>query len=98
MIFFNLMMNFYRQYTSHGNSYSVQPLSAANPAFLNTHVFNRLPVIPGPCFVSEPLAQKRRVLEVPCLELEAAEKKESVFDDDSPPMMKEQLVQFKRQP
>ena len=30
------------------------------------------------------------------LELEAAEKKEPVFDDDSPLMMKEQLMQFKR--
>ena len=29
-------------------------------------------------------------------ELEAAEKKEPVFDDDSPLMMKEQLMQFKR--
>ena len=30
------------------------------------------------------------------LELEAAEKKEPVFDDDSPLLMKEQLMQFKR--
>ena len=30
------------------------------------------------------------------LELEAAEKKEPVFDDESPLMMKEQLMQFKR--
>ena len=30
------------------------------------------------------------------LELEAAEKLEPVFDDDSPLMMKEQLMQFKR--
>ncbi len=29
-------------------------------------------------------------------ELNEAEKKESVFDDDSPLMMKEQLMQFKR--
>ena len=29
-------------------------------------------------------------------ELEAAEQKEPVFDDDSPLMMKEQLMQFKR--
>ena len=29
-------------------------------------------------------------------ELEAAEKKEPVFDDDSPAMMHEQLMQFKR--
>ena len=29
-------------------------------------------------------------------ELEAAEKKEPVFDDDSPMMMREQLMQFKR--
>ena len=29
-------------------------------------------------------------------ELEAAEKKDPVFDDDSPLMMKEQLMQFKR--
>ena len=29
-------------------------------------------------------------------ELEAAEKKEPVFDDDSPLLMKEQLMQFKR--
>ena len=29
-------------------------------------------------------------------ELDAAEKKEPVFDDDSPLMMKEQLMQFKR--
>lgn len=29
-------------------------------------------------------------------ELDEAEKKEPVFDDDSPIMMKEQLVQFKR--
>jgi len=29
-------------------------------------------------------------------ELDEAEKKEPVFDDDSPLMMKEQLVQFKR--
>ena len=29
-------------------------------------------------------------------ELEAAEKKEPVFDEDSPLMMKEQLMQFKR--
>lgn len=29
-------------------------------------------------------------------ELEEAEKKEPVFDDDSPLMMKEQLMQFKR--
>ena len=30
------------------------------------------------------------------LELEAAEKKEPAFDDDSPMMMREQLMQFKR--
>jgi len=29
-------------------------------------------------------------------ELETAEKKEPVFDDDSPMMMREQLMQFKR--
>ena len=29
-------------------------------------------------------------------ELEAAEKKEPLFDDDSPMMMREQLMQFKR--
>ena len=29
-------------------------------------------------------------------ELDAAEKKEIIFDDDSPLMMKEQLMQFKR--
>ena len=29
-------------------------------------------------------------------ELEAAEKKDPVFDDDSPMMMREQLMQFKR--
>ena len=29
-------------------------------------------------------------------ELEAAEKKEPVFDDDSPMLMREQLMQFKR--
>ena len=29
-------------------------------------------------------------------ELESAEKKEPVFDDDSPAMMREQLMQFKR--
>ncbi len=29
-------------------------------------------------------------------ELEAAEKKEPVFDEDSPAMMREQLMQFKR--
>ena len=30
------------------------------------------------------------------LELEAAEKKEPAFDDDSPMLMREQLMQFKR--
>ena len=29
-------------------------------------------------------------------ELEAAEKKDPVFDDDSPMLMREQLMQFKR--
>ena len=39
---------------------------------------------------------KTELTEEEIQELEAAEKKEPVFDEDSPLMMKEQLMQFKR--
>ena len=39
---------------------------------------------------------KQELTEAEIQELEAAEKKERVFDEDSPAMMHEQLMQFKR--